>query len=120
MYSASVNEQLRLATLERIASYTVGIAVEKNRGIGTGTLVTDETDCYILTAAHVIPGADTGAARFFINGTQLIEIARHQPCYYAAECTNFSRHWTLNGPFWVIKFAVKLWLWIGVLPIIEA
>jgi Trypsin-like peptidase domain len=67
MHDFAINEHSRLATLERIAKYTVGIAVHENRGIGTGTFVTDGKGHYILTAAHVIDGADVTAAHFFIR-----------------------------------------------------
>jgi len=62
-----INEQLRLAVVEKLASYTVGIAVSKNTQIGTGTLVTDGTGRYILTAEHVIKGADVSDIRFFLR-----------------------------------------------------
>jgi hypothetical protein len=76
MHDLVLDEQLRLATLERIASYTVGIAVEKNTSIGTGTLITDGTDRFILTAAHVIEGADISGARFWLRPNRaLIEKA---------------------------------------------
>jgi hypothetical protein len=63
----ALNDNLRLATLERIASYTVGIAVLKNTGIGTGTLITDGADRYILTAAHVLEGADVRESLFWLR-----------------------------------------------------
>jgi len=72
MHDSAINEHSRLATLERIANYTVGIAVHENRGIGTGTFVTDGTGHYILTAAHVIDGADVTAARFFIRPNEAL------------------------------------------------
>jgi len=62
-----INDQLRLATLERIASYTVGIAVENNTGVGTGTLVANGKDRYVLTAAHVIEGVDLAKIRFWLR-----------------------------------------------------
>ena len=64
---ATINEQQRLATFERIAGYTVGVAVEKNTGIGTGTLITDGTNRYVLTAAYVIGGAEIGGAHFWLR-----------------------------------------------------
>jgi hypothetical protein len=76
MDEATINEQRRLATFERIAGYAVGVAVEKNAGIGTGTLITDGTNRYVLTAAHVIGGADIGGARFWLRpNSALIEKA---------------------------------------------
>lgn len=62
-----LNEQLKLATLERIAGYTVGIAVNENTGVGTGTLVTDGKDRLILTAAHVIEGTEMSGTRFWLR-----------------------------------------------------
>ena len=76
MQDKAINDQLRRATLERIASYTVGIAVEKNTGVGTGTLVTDGIHRYILTAAHAVAGADISKARFWLKPpTAIIEKA---------------------------------------------
>ena len=40
-------------TLEKIIGYTVGIAVKANTGVGTGILVANGLDRYILAAAHV-------------------------------------------------------------------
>ena len=72
MHDDALNEQLRLATIERIASYTVGIAVEKTTGAGSGTLITDGTHRYILTAAHVIEGVDIDGARFWLRPNKAI------------------------------------------------
>ncbi|QHN03086.1 S1 family peptidase [Granulicella sp. WH15] len=76
MHDDALNEQLRLATNEKVASYTVGIAVEKNTGAGTGTLITNGTHRYILTAAHVIEGVDMAGVKFWLRPNKgLIEKA---------------------------------------------
>jgi hypothetical protein len=67
MHDDALNEQLKLATIEKIASYTVGIAVEKNTGAGTGTLITDGVDRYVLTAAHNIQDVDIEGVRFWLR-----------------------------------------------------
>jgi hypothetical protein len=54
MTQAALNENLRLATIERIARYTVGIGVGANTVVGTGTLIASGQDRYVLTARHVI------------------------------------------------------------------
>jgi S1-C subfamily serine protease len=80
MYEPSINEQLRLATLERIASYTVGTTVEKNTGIGSGTFVTDGTDRYFLTAAHVIDGDDNSPGSMRVtDGHTIFRISSPEP-----------------------------------------
>jgi hypothetical protein len=56
MNELAVNQQELLALVERIAGYTVGIAVAGNTGIGTGTLITDGATRGILTAEHVVGG----------------------------------------------------------------
>jgi len=76
MHDDALNEQLRLATNEKVASYTVGIAVAKNTGAGTGTLITDGTHRYILSAAHNIEGVDMAGVRFWLRPNKaLIEKA---------------------------------------------
>jgi hypothetical protein len=60
-----LNEHLRKATVEAVATYTVGIAVENNTGIGTGTLITYRDKHYVLTAAHVIGAAKAETIRFW-------------------------------------------------------
>jgi hypothetical protein len=76
MQDEVMDEQLRLATVERISSYTVGIAVEKNTGMGTGTLVTDGTRKFILTAEHVVRGVDMAGVKFWLKpNAALIEKA---------------------------------------------
>src|ERR1700686_2482152 len=65
MDDSAVNRHLSLALFETIASFTVGIAVENNTGIGTGTLITDGARKFILTAEHVIRGANPTAIRFW-------------------------------------------------------
>lgn len=76
MDEREINRNLANATFERIAGYTVGIAVENNTAVGTGTLITDGTNRYILTAAHVIEGTDLSNARFWLRpNSALIERA---------------------------------------------
>ena len=79
MHDDVMNEHLRLATVERIASYTVGIAAEKNTLMGTGTLITDGTHKFILTAAHVIQGVDMDGVKFWLRPNKgLIEKAARE------------------------------------------
>lgn len=54
MTQAALNENLRVATIERIARYTVGIGVDANTVVGTGTLIASGQERYVLTARHVI------------------------------------------------------------------
>jgi hypothetical protein len=63
----TIDEQFRIATEERIARYVVGIAVEKNAGIGTGTLVLVGGQRYILTAEHVIGESKQDDIRFWLR-----------------------------------------------------
>jgi hypothetical protein len=51
--------------IDRIACHTVGIAVEKNTGVGTGTLVATADAHLVITAAHVIKDADVQNIRFW-------------------------------------------------------
>jgi S1-C subfamily serine protease len=53
--------------VEKLASYTVRVTVYKNTQIGTGALIVDERLRYILTAEHVIKGADASDFRFFLR-----------------------------------------------------
>lgn len=62
-----ISSQYRRATEEKIARYTVGIAVERNTGIGTGTLVLVGEDRFVLTAAHVIEGSNPAEIRFWLR-----------------------------------------------------
>ena len=62
-----ISDHFRLATLELIARYTVGIAVENNTGIGTGTLVLIGGERFILTAAHVIGQSNPNDIRFWMR-----------------------------------------------------
>jgi hypothetical protein len=39
MSQVALDEHLRVATIERIARYTVGIGLEENTLVGTGTLI---------------------------------------------------------------------------------
>jgi len=52
---------------ERIARHTVGIAALRNQAIGTGILISDGPDRYILTAAHVIEGAEPKGVNFWFR-----------------------------------------------------
>lgn len=54
MSQAALNENLRVATVERIARYTVGIGVGANTVVGTGTLIASGQERFVLTARHVI------------------------------------------------------------------
>jgi hypothetical protein len=79
MHDDALNEQLRLATTERIASYSVGIVAEKNTVVGTGTLITDGTHRFILTAAHVIKDVDMAGVKFWLKpNAALIEKAARE------------------------------------------
>jgi len=76
MHNDAMNQQIRRATTERISSYTVGIAAEKNTIMGTGTLITDGLLNFILTAAHVVEGVDMGGVKFWLKpNAALIEKA---------------------------------------------
>jgi S1-C subfamily serine protease len=61
----AIDEEFRNATLERLARYTLGIAVANNQGVGTGTLIASGQQRYLLTAAHVIRGAEPDSIRFW-------------------------------------------------------
>lgn len=67
MWQRTINEQCRVASLERIARYTVGIAVDQNTGVGTGILVSCGRERYILTAAHVIGDSQPEGLRFWLR-----------------------------------------------------
>lgn len=69
MYDPDLNQQQLLALYEKIASFTVGIAVAHNTEIGTGTLVKDGTTHFILTAEHVVGDADPSTIRFWSRPT---------------------------------------------------
>jgi len=68
-----INNQFRLATLELIARYTVGIAVENNSGIGTGTLLLIAGEKFILTAAHVVGDSNLEEIRFWMRPPKPIQ-----------------------------------------------
>jgi len=68
-----LDEQYRIATLERIARHTVGIAVNKNTGVGTGSLISSQDKLYILTAAHVIGDSPAERIRFWFRPTTPIK-----------------------------------------------
>lgn len=63
----SIDDQYRVACRERIARYTVGIAVERNTSIGTGTLLLVGGERLILTAAHVLSGSQPADIRFWMR-----------------------------------------------------
>jgi hypothetical protein len=58
MTDAAINAQQRLALVERIACYTVGVAGNENTCIGTGTLVAIDQQHLVITAEHVLKGVD--------------------------------------------------------------
>jgi hypothetical protein len=60
-----INAQQRLALVERIACYTVGIAANDNTCVGTGTLVAIDGYHLVITAEHVIKDADVQNIRFW-------------------------------------------------------
>lgn len=60
-----INAQQRLALVERIACYTVGIATNENTCVGTGTLVAIDEYHLVITAEHVIKDADVQKIRFW-------------------------------------------------------
>ena len=64
-----LNQQHRKANIERIASYTVGIASERNTGIGTGTLALLDGQRFILTAKHVLGTSKPDELRFSASPT---------------------------------------------------
>jgi hypothetical protein len=64
MNQKTLNDNVHTATIERIACYTVGIAVEGTSVVATGTLIADGEERYVLTAAHVIEGVEP--AKIFI------------------------------------------------------
>jgi len=67
MSDSIINDQQRLAIVERIACHTVGIAVASNTGVGTGTLVSANGEHFVVTAAHVVKGVDAQAIRFWVR-----------------------------------------------------
>lgn len=67
MSQAKIDEQSHVATIERIARFTVGIAVERNTGVGTGTLISLGPERYIVTAAHVIGDSKPDTIRFWFR-----------------------------------------------------
>jgi hypothetical protein len=77
MSQTSIDDQIRIATFERISRYTVGIAADKNTGVGTGTLVSIAGDRCVLTAAHVIGDSKQDALRFWLRPGPIIEKAAH-------------------------------------------
>jgi len=65
MSGPPIDHETFLAILECIASFTVGIAVNRNTGIGTGTLVRSGETQFVLTAEHVIRGVAPAQIRFW-------------------------------------------------------
>jgi hypothetical protein len=55
---AALNDNVYTATFERVACYTVGIVMKGGSAVGTGTLIADGKNRYVLTAAHVIKGIE--------------------------------------------------------------
>ena len=62
-----LNQQHRKANTERIASYTVGIASDRNTGVGTGTLALLDGQKFILTAKHVLGTSKPDELRFWLR-----------------------------------------------------
>jgi len=62
-----VNKTEYLAFAESISCYTVGIGTHGGRGIGTGTLVLRGGERRLITADHVLDGADLSQTRFYMR-----------------------------------------------------
>ena len=62
-----LDQQHRKASIERIASHTVGIASDRNTGVGTGTLVLLDGQKFILTARHVLGESTPDELRFWLR-----------------------------------------------------
>ncbi len=62
-----LNQQHRKANIERIASHTVGIASDRNTGVGTGTLALLDGQKFILTAKHVLGKSTLDELRFWLR-----------------------------------------------------
>jgi hypothetical protein len=60
-----IDKQKFAAIVERIAAFSVGIAVNDNTAVGTGTLVASGTKRLVLTAEHVVGDADPAKIRFW-------------------------------------------------------
>jgi hypothetical protein len=69
----TIDDQYRIACRERIARYTVGVAVQNNQGVGTGTLVKMGEEQFVLTAAHVIEGSRPYEIRFWTRPSAPIQ-----------------------------------------------
>src|SRR5271154_5860074 len=63
----TINRFLAQATIETVASFTVGVAANDNTEIGTGTLVSFDGQKFILTAKHVIQNAKDEELRFWLR-----------------------------------------------------
>jgi len=68
-----LHNHFRLATLEVIARYTVGIAVERNRGVGTGTLVLVGQERFVVTALHVVGDTNCDDIRFWLRPSKPLQ-----------------------------------------------
>jgi hypothetical protein len=62
-----LSQQHRKANIERIASHTVGIASDRNTGVGTGTLALLDGQKFILTAKHVLGESTPDELRFWLR-----------------------------------------------------
>jgi len=62
-----LNQEHRKANSERIASHTVGIASDRNTGVGTGTLALLDGQRFILTAKHVLGESTLDELRFWLR-----------------------------------------------------
>ena len=62
-----LSQQHRKANIERIASHTVGIASDRNTGVGTGTLALLDGQKFILTAKHVLGKSTPDELRFWLR-----------------------------------------------------
>lgn len=65
MNTAIQDQQTFRAILESISSFTVGIAVENNTAIGTGTLIASGSKRFVLTAEHVIRDVNPAQISFW-------------------------------------------------------
>jgi len=62
----------REAIRERIAFHTIGAAVAKNAGVGTGILVSDGGRRFVLTAEHVVRGVALDDIRIWFRPSSAI------------------------------------------------
>jgi hypothetical protein len=79
MQEAELNHQMATALIERIACHSVGIAVNANTGVGTGTLIEFGRMRFVLTAEHVIRNVLAIDMRFWCRpSTGMIEKSAKQ------------------------------------------